>query len=86
MRGMLAKSKAGHDKGKTYLIIKEEEQYVYLADGEKRTLADPKKKNKKHLQPVKRRPEMPDQQGKPVPETDTEVKRIIKLFLKEEQI
>ena len=31
--GMLARSKAGHDTGKIYVIIDVDETYVYLADG-----------------------------------------------------
>ena len=31
-RGMLAKSKAGHDKGKVYVIYQVDETYVYLVD------------------------------------------------------
>ena len=30
--GMLARSKAGHDKGHVYVIIKEEEAYVYFRE------------------------------------------------------
>lgn len=53
MIGMFAISKAGHDKGQLYIIIKEETDFVYLADGKNRPLENPKKKRKKHLQPVK---------------------------------
>lgn len=53
MTGMFAISRAGHDKGQMYLIIKEEGDFVYLADGKSRTIENPKKKRKKHLQPVK---------------------------------
>ena len=45
--GMLAKSKAGHDAGKVYVIIDVDETYVYLADGRIRTLGHLKKKKKK---------------------------------------
>ena len=38
MTGMLASSKAGHDKNTVYVIIKEETEYVYLADGRTKTL------------------------------------------------
>lgn len=48
--GMMAKSLAGHDKGKIYLISGADEQYVYLVDGERRTLDRPKRKKKKHIQ------------------------------------
>lgn len=54
MTGLLAYSLAGHDKGKIYFIIKEEGDYFWLADGEIRPLENPKKKNKKHVQIIKR--------------------------------
>lgn len=44
--GMLAKSLAGHDKDKVYVIVGLDEQYTYLADGERKTLQSPKKKKK----------------------------------------
>lgn len=53
MIGMFAISKAGHDKGRMYLIVKEEEDFFYLADGRSRGIEKPKKKRKKHLQLVK---------------------------------
>ena len=48
--GMLAKSKAGHDKGHVYVIYEVDETYVYLVDGKIRTLSNPKKKKRKHVQ------------------------------------
>ena len=48
--GMFAKSKAGHDKSKVYLISKIDDEYVYLVDGVIRTVDKPKKKSKKHIQ------------------------------------
>ena len=48
--GMLAKSKAGHDTGKIYVIADTDDAYVYLVDGKIRTLDKPKKKKKKHVQ------------------------------------
>lgn len=50
-QGMFARSLAGHDKGKLYVIIKVEEPYVWLADGRIRTLERPKKKKLMHIQP-----------------------------------
>ena len=51
--GMLARSKAGHDKAKMYIIKEVDDTYVYLVDGRIRTL-DPssKKSKKKHVQIV----------------------------------
>ena len=56
-KGYFAKSKAGHDKGKTYIIIEGTEEtgkadIVMVADGSVKTLEKPKKKRTKHLQVV----------------------------------
>ena len=51
--GMLAKSKAGHDKNKIFVIIGIEEEYVFLADGKNRLICQPKKKKIKHIQLIK---------------------------------
>lgn len=48
--GMMVRSLAGHDKGKVYLILRNDETYVYLADGKSRTLEHPKRKKYKHVQ------------------------------------
>lgn len=53
MVGMLAKSKAGHDKENIYVIFQEDDAYVYLVDGRIRTMDKPKKKRKKHIQIIK---------------------------------
>ena len=53
MTGLLASSKAGHDKNKIYVIIKEDAEYVWLSDGKIKTMDNPKKKRKKHIQPIK---------------------------------
>ena len=53
MIGFLASSKAGHDKDKIYVIIKEDAEYVWLADGKIKTIDNPKKKRKKHIQLIK---------------------------------
>ena len=74
--GMLAKSKAGHDKGHLYVIYDVDETYVYLVDGEIRTIDKPKKKKRKHVQLICEKHEI---EGK----DDVAVKRILKLFDKE---
>ena len=55
MTGNFAFSKAGHDKGKLYVIVAEEQDYVYLCDGRLKKIDAPKKKRKKHIQIVNRR-------------------------------
>jgi ribosomal protein L14E/L6E/L27E len=48
--GRLALSTAGRDKDKIFMILDIiDEQYVYIADGDLRTLDKPKKKKLKHL-------------------------------------
>lgn len=54
MVGFLAKSTAGHDKNQIYLIVGESGDSVLLADGRIRTCENPKKKNKKHIQVIKK--------------------------------
>lgn len=75
-RGMLAKSKAGHDKGHLYVIYEADEAYVYLVDGKIRTVGNPKKKKKKHVQIICEKHEMTGID-------DVGIKRILKLFDKE---
>ena len=50
--GMLARSKAGHDKDRIYVVIRTEDKYVYVAEGDLRTLRHMKRKNAGNLQPV----------------------------------
>lgn len=47
--GMLARSLAGHDHGKVYVVVGLTPDTAYLADGEGKTAASPKKKNRKHI-------------------------------------
>ena len=47
MKGLLTKSLAGHDKDEIYIIIKEEGNTLYVANGANHKLENPKKKNKK---------------------------------------
>ncbi len=49
MLGRLVRSRAGHDLGEIALVIREEENTVWLADGKGRSQEKPKRKNKKHL-------------------------------------
>ena len=52
-----AKSLSGHDKGQYYLVVKEEEEFLFLVNGTTRPLEKAKKKNKKHVQLIKKLPE-----------------------------
>ncbi|MDR0222560.1 MAG: KOW domain-containing RNA-binding protein [Oscillospiraceae bacterium] len=46
----LVKSVAGHDKGSWYAALREEDGFVYIADGRRRKAEKPKKKNVKHVE------------------------------------
>lgn len=79
--GMLATSKAGHDKDSLYVIIREDGEYIYVADGRVRTTERPKRKNKKHIQLIKKK-------RLPEPEDgfdNLEIKRIIKEYRRERE-
>ena len=52
--GTFVQSLAGHDKGRVYVIVREEGNMVYLADGCRRKVGQPKGKNRKHVQPIRR--------------------------------
>lgn len=52
--GVLVRSKAGRDKNKVYLISSIENKNIYVTDGDKFPVGHEKKKNKKHLQPIKK--------------------------------
>ena len=72
-KGMLAKSKAGHDKEKVYVIYDVDETYVYLVDGRIRLLENPKRKKRKHVQVIVKNHDVTNID-------DVGIKRILKLF------
>lgn len=76
--GMLARSKAGHDAGRVYVITGADNAYVYLVDGKIRMLDRPKKKKKKHIQVIFDKYDITDVD-------DVKIKRILKEWNKEEE-
>ena len=80
MTGKLAISKSGHDKDHLYVIVKEDADFVYLADGVLKLVDNPKKKNKKHIQIIKQIPEEIASYIQKEAFLDLEIKRAIKLF------
>ena len=76
--GRLARSIAGHDRGKVYVIIDVDDAYVYLADGRARTLDRLKKKKKKHVQLICEQYDISEI-------TDVKIKYILKNRNKEEE-
>ena len=49
MTGQIVCSKSGRDKGYFMVVIKEDENFLYVCDGKERPLERPKRKNPKHL-------------------------------------
>ena len=47
--GSVVLSTTGREKGDIFLVLKENNDFVYLVNGSNRTIENPKKKNKKHL-------------------------------------
>ncbi|MCD7982560.1 MAG: KOW domain-containing RNA-binding protein [Clostridiales bacterium] len=82
----LAKSRSGHDRGEVFVIVKEEDNYVFLADGVGRTVEKPKKKNRRHIQVIHKIP--PDAAELLSPDTElknTDIKRALKLYMRQSQ-
>ena len=52
MIGQFVTSKAGHDKDTLYVVSNLEKEFVYLCDGRLKLMASPKKKRRKHVQPI----------------------------------
>lgn len=70
--GCIVTSLKGHDRGRTYLVLNAvNEDFVLVADGDYRTLDNPKLKRIKHLK-VEREGALPE------PLTDKAVRKICK--------
>lgn len=50
--GQIVFSKSGRDKGKVFVVLSVEDEFVFLTDGRIRPLDRPKKKKFKHVQPT----------------------------------
>ena len=83
---VLAISKAGHDKGQTYVVVGENEDMFFLANGETKSVLNPKKKKKIHVQIIKKLPtEVIDIIGGLKGLDDISIKRILKVFNRRKQ-
>lgn len=48
----IVESLAGHDKGRLYVVLQTDGQYLSLVDGRIRTLQNPKRKKRRHVAAV----------------------------------
>lgn len=74
--GYMARSLAGHDKDRYFIILEEQGEYVTLADGKLRTVEKPKRKKKKHIQLIK------EPLIRTFPVTDEQIRSCIKNYLR----
>ena len=77
--GMLAYSRAGHDKDTLYYIVKADKKSVWLSDGRLKTVENPKRKNLHHVQVIHKGTEKPTENL-----SNEMIRRIIKLYLRKE--
>jgi len=75
--GQIVISKSGRDKGRYFVVVGTEGEFVFYVDGELRKLARPKKKKLRHVKFIGL--EL-DTAGK----TDGEIKRLLKETVKED--
>ena len=52
--GTVVISRAGHDCGRAMLVVRNDGEFLFVADGKERKLEKPKKKNKKHVRVTSR--------------------------------
>ena len=84
MEIILAKSLAGHDKNHIYVVYEEaDERFLLLVNGTTRPIAKPKKKNKMHVQLIKKLPcEVQDVVNGMDSLDDDTIKKIVTLYNK----
>ena len=59
--GQVVRSAAGHDKDGSFVVVRvEPDGYCAIADGKRRTLERPKRKNPRHLRPTRQWVELRD--------------------------
>lgn len=57
MIGQFVTSKAGHDKNVLYVVVGEEGDFIFLSDGRLKPVDKPKRKRRKHIQPISQKVE-----------------------------
>jgi len=78
--GSFGVATAGHDSGECYIILKKENEYVYLVDGRIRTLDCPKKKKVIHMKKLDHVDEVLAAKVRNATVKNEEIKRAIKLL------
>jgi len=83
--GTVVLSKRGHDEGRIYVVAAEHESFLFLCDGDKRTLEAPKRKRRKHVCPLGQIEQAPDWltslKELSVPQQNSELRKGIRSFM-----
>lgn len=77
-QGMIVCAKAGRDKEGLFVAVLLKDGYVYIADGKRRKVENPKRKNPRHLTALSKSPDCGQYQ------TNRSVKRVLRGFLEEQ--
>lgn len=77
----MARSLKGHDKTEVYVVIREENDSVFLANGKNRTVQSPKRKKLKHVQLIRSiPPEVSEVSSKENDFNDLWIRRVIRIY------
>lgn len=80
--GQLVRSKQGKDQGEFYLVYDMDGDTVWLIDGRKRSIDNPKKKNRRHLQHINKvAADLANMLEKGQPVTNEDVRKAISYLL-----
>ncbi|MGI5891209.1 MAG: RNA-binding protein [Bacillota bacterium] len=83
--GQLVRSKQGRDQGEFYLVYAITNDCLWLVDGRKRRVENPKKKNRRHLQHINKvAADFADMLAKGQPVTNEDVRRAMSNLLDEQ--
>ncbi len=79
---MLAVSRAGHDKGKLYVVLREDDGMCYLCDGSLKTLERPKRKKCAHLQKIMHMPDSVKEAIQSI-QSNEDIQSVIAMYVKD---
>ena len=83
--GKIVENTAGRDKGRLYLLIDLDDKYAYLADGDKKKIDNPKRKNPKHLKATSQQmQEIINLESKDIPNENAKIRKELRRIGKEE--
>ncbi len=73
-KGSIVKATAGRDKEGWFVVLETDGSYAMIADGKRRRVQAPKRKNLKHLAPT-------NAVCKASPQTNPQIKKVLREFI-----